>query len=205
MSLYHHHIKRPVDCIVSMLGFLLFTPLFLLITVLLWASNKGSPFFFQQRPGKNGRVFWLVKFRTMNNRKNASGQLLPDEVRLTSLGKFIRKTSLDELPQLINVIKGDMSLIGPRPLLVEYLPLYTTQQNRRHEVRPGITGWAQVNGRNDISWEQKFELDVWYVDHISWQLDSRIIVLTLKKVFKTEGISQQGHATMPAFKGVKNT
>lgn len=141
----------------------------------------------------------------MNNRKNEAGQLLPDEVRLTPLGKFIRKTSLDELPQLINVIKGDMSLIGPRPLLVEYLPLYTPQQNRRHEVRPGITGWAQVNGRNAISWEQKFELDVWYVDHLSWQLDSRIIALTLKKVFKTEGISQQGHATMPAFKGAENT
>lgn len=205
MSLYPDYFKRPIDCIVSILGFLLFIPLFLLITVLLWGANKGSPFFFQQRPGKNGRVFWLVKFRTMNNRKNASGQLLSDEVRLTPLGKFIRKTSLDELPQLINVIKGDMSLIGPRPLLVEYLPLYTTQQNRRHEVRPGITGWAQVNGRNAISWEQKFELDVWYVDHMSWQLDGRIIGLTLKKVFKTEGISQQGHATMPTFKGAENT
>lgn len=194
-----------MDCILSILGFLLFTPLFLLITILLWGANKGSPFFFQRRPGRNGRVFLLVKFRTMNNRKNEAGQLLPDEVRLTPLGKFIRKTSLDELPQLINVIKGDMSLIGPRPLLVEYLPLYTTQQNRRHEVRPGITGWAQVNGRNAISWEQKFELDVWYVDHLTWQLDSRIIGLTLKKVFKTEGISQQGHATMPAFKGAENT
>lgn len=182
---------------------LVLLPLVLFITLLLLIANRGEPFFFQLRPGLHGRIFWLVKFRTMNNRKDAGGQLLPDAVRLTPLGRFIRKTSLDELPQLINVIKGDMSLIGPRPLLVEYLPLYSAAQNRRHEVRPGITGWAQVNGRNTISWEQKFELDIYYVDHISWQLDARVILLTIKKVFKTEGISQQGHATMPAFKGAK--
>lgn len=205
MPLYNNYFKRPFDCLVSTGGFLLFIPLFLVITALLWGANKGSPFFFQRRPGKNGRVFWLIKFRTMNNRKDASGELLPDAMRLTSLGRFIRKTSLDELPQLINVIKGDMSLVGPRPLLVEYLPLYTALQNRRHEVRPGITGWAQVNGRNAISWKQKFELDIWYVDHLSWQLDCKILWMTMKKVFKTEGISQQGHATMPAFKGVENT
>ena len=139
----------------------------------------------------------------MNDAKDASGNLLPDERRLTPVGKFIRKTSLDEIPQLLNVIKGDMSLIGPRPLLVEYLPLYTREQNRRHEVRPGITGWAQVNGRNAISWEKKFELDVYYVDHMSLLLDLKIIILTIKKIFKSEGISQQGHATMPAFKGIK--
>lgn len=188
---------------VALTAFLLLLPLVLLITLLLLIANRGEPFFFQLRPGLRGRIFWLVKFRTMNNRKDASGQLLPDAVRLTPLGRFIRKTSLDELPQLINVIKGDMSLIGPRPLLVEYLPLYSAAQNRRHEVRPGITGWAQVNGRNAISWEEKFELDVYYVDHISWQLDARVVLLTIKKVFKTEGISQQGHATMPAFKGAK--
>lgn len=182
---------------------MLLLPLVLLITLLLLIANRGAPFFFQLRPGLHGSVFWLVKFRTMNNRKDASGQLLPDAVRLTPLGRFIRKTSLDELPQLINVIMGDMSLVGPRPLLVEYLPLYSAVQNRRHEVRPGITGWAQVNGRNAISWEEKFELDVYYVDHISWRLDARVILLTIKKVFKTEGISQQGHATMPAFKGAK--
>ena len=144
-----------------------------------------------------------MKFKTMNDAKDASGNLLPDERRLTPVGKFIRKTSLDEIPQLLNVIKGDMSLIGPRPLLVEYLPLYTAEQSRRHEVRPGITGWAQVNGRNAISWERKFELDVYYVDHMSLLLDLKIIILTIKKIFKSEGISQQGHATMPAFKGIK--
>jgi lipopolysaccharide/colanic/teichoic acid biosynthesis glycosyltransferase len=175
------------------------------VTVLLFFANNGKPFFFQRRPGKNGRIFLLMKFKTMNDRKDANGQLLPDEQRLTRVGKFIRKTSLDELPQLINVIKGDMSLVGPRPLLVEYLPLYTPFQNRRHEVKPGITGWAQVNGRNAISWESKFERDVWYVDHVSLALDFKIIFLTIKKVFKTEGISQQGHATMPVFTGASQS
>jgi lipopolysaccharide/colanic/teichoic acid biosynthesis glycosyltransferase len=203
--LYPKYFKRAIDCILSLLGFLLALPFFLHIMLLLAIANRGNPFFCQRRPGKQGRIFLLLKFRTMNNRKDPGGHLLPDEKRLTPLGKLIRKTSLDELPQLINVIKGDMSLIGPRPLLIEYLPLYTPVQNRRHELRPGITGWAQVNGRNAISWEQKFELDVWYVDHISWRLDARIIILTIKKVFKTEDINQQGHATMPAFKGIPNT
>ncbi|MDF2189670.1 sugar transferase [Paraflavitalea sp. CAU 1676] len=203
MNLYARYFKRLIDFLLALLAFTLLLPVIGFITLLLLMANRGEPFFFQRRPGRHGRIFWLVKFRTMNNRKDAAGQLLPDGVRLTAVGRFIRKTSLDELPQLINVIKGDMSLIGPRPLLVEYLPLYSPVQNRRHEVRPGITGWAQVNGRNAIGWEEKFELDVYYVDHISSQLDAKVILLTIKKVFKTEGISQQGHATMPAFKGAK--
>lgn len=204
MHLYRHYGKRFIDLVISCIAFGLLLPVIALITVLLCLVNRGNPFFFQHRPGRHGRIFRLLKFRTMNNRKDAAGNLLPDEVRLTGFGKFIRKTSLDELLQLINVIKGEMSLIGPRPLLTEYLPLYSARQNRRHEIRPGITGWAQVNGRNAISWEEKFELDIWYVDHLSWQLDNKILWLTIKKVFKTEGISQQGHATMPYFKGVDN-
>jgi lipopolysaccharide/colanic/teichoic acid biosynthesis glycosyltransferase len=179
-------------------------PVFFLITIFLFFVNRGNPFFLQQRPGKNGRIFLLMKFKTMNDLKDANGNLLPDEKRITSFGSFIRKTSLDEIPQLINVIKGDMSLIGPRPLLVEYLPLYTPWQNRRHEVRPGMTGWAQVNGRNAITWEKKFELDVWYVDNITIKMDILILLLTLKKIIKSEGISQHGHATMPFFKGAEN-
>lgn len=166
--------------------------------------NKGFPFFVQRRPGKGEKIFRLIKFRTMTNARDANGELLPDDKRLTRFGTMIRKTSLDEIPQLINVIKGDMSLIGPRPLLIEYLPRYSAIQKRRHEVRPGITGWAQVNGRNAISWERKFELDVWYVDHLNLKLDIRILMLTLKKVVKPEGISQEGHATMPVFKGAEN-
>lgn len=201
MRLYRNYLKRIVDFIVSLVAFCLLLPLFLIVTALLFIANQGSPFFVQQRPGKNGRIFRLVKFKTMNDRKDEAGNLLPDAERLTAIGKFIRKTSLDEIPQLINVIKGEMSLIGPRPLLVEYLPLYNEQQKRRHEVRPGITGWAQINGRNAISWEQKFELDVWYVDNLSAALDSRIVLLTFLKVFKSEGISQQGHVTMSKFTG----
>lgn len=181
----------------------LLSPVFLVALVLLFIANQGQPFFFQRRPGKNGKIFLLVKFRTMNNKRDQEGNLLPDEKRLTPVGRFVRKTSLDELPQMINVLKGDMSLIGPRPLLVEYLTLYTEFQNRRHEVKPGITGWAQVNGRNAISWEKKFELDVWYVDHMSFLLDLKVFWLTIKKIIKPEGISQQGHATMPYFKGSK--
>lgn len=201
MQLYRNYFKRLFDLLLSLVGFCVLLPLFLLVTAALCFANRGRPFFFQKRPGKDGRIFLLIKFKTMNDRKDDQGRLLPDEKRLTRLGQIIRKTSLDEIPQLLNVIKGDMSLIGPRPLLVEYLPLYTASQNRRHEVRPGITGWAQVNGRNAIGWEQKFELDVWYVDHISIMLDIKILWLTILKVFKTEGISQQGHATMPYFKG----
>lgn len=205
MKLYRNFFKRVIDFIVALVAFCLLLPFFVIITVLLLFANQGKPFFFQRRPGKNQRIFLLVKFKTMNDRKDASGNLLPDEKRLTALGKFVRKTSLDEIPQLINVLKGDMSLVGPRPLLVEYLPLYSEFQNRRHEVKPGITGWAQVNGRNAISWEQKFEYDVWYADNMSFALDAKIFFLTFKKVFKTEGISQQGHATMPFFRGANRS
>lgn len=199
--MYKSFLKRILDIVVSLIAIILLSPLFVLVTIFLAIANKGNPFFFQKRPGFKSKVFLLVKFRTMNNNKGADGQLLSDEQRLTTVGKIVRKTSLDEIPQLLNVIKGDMSLIGPRPLLVSYLPLYDNIQARRHEVRPGITGWAQVNGRNAISWNQKFEFDVWYVDNISFLLDLKIIFLTLRKVFVSEGISSDGHATMPVFKG----
>jgi lipopolysaccharide/colanic/teichoic acid biosynthesis glycosyltransferase len=202
--LYSNYLKRVFDFLFSLTAFCVLLPVFILITIVLFIVNGGYPFFIQRRPGKGGKIFRLIKFRTMTNKRNSSGALLPDEQRLTRFGNIIRKTSLDEIPQLINVIKGDMSLIGPRPLLVEYLPLYSPVQRRRHEVRPGITGWAQVNGRNAISWEKKFELDVWYVDHLNLKLDIRIFMLTLKKMIKPEGISQQGHATMPAFRGAEN-
>jgi lipopolysaccharide/colanic/teichoic acid biosynthesis glycosyltransferase len=201
MQVYRNYFKRFIDLIVSLVAFTLLLPLFIIITALLYLANQGKPFFVQQRPGKHGRIFWLVKFKTMNDRKDAAGNLLSDAERLTPVGKFIRKTSLDEIPQLINVIKGEMSLIGPRPLLVEYLPLYNDTQKRRHEVRPGITGWAQVNGRNAIGWKEKFELDVWYVDRMSFLLDCRIMIFTLLKVVKSEGVSQQGHVTMTKFEG----
>ena len=204
MKLYPKYLKRLFDFFFSLLVLFVLMPVFLVITIFLFFANNGYPFFFQHRPGKKGRIFLLMKFKTMNDRRDGHGNLLPDEKRITPFGNFIRRSSLDEIPQLINVIKGDMSLIGPRPLLVEYLPLYTAQQKRRHEVRPGMTGWAQVNGRNAISWEKKFELDVWYVDNISLKLDTRIIILTLKKIIKSEGVSQQGHATMPFFKGAEN-
>ncbi|MBY0535082.1 MAG: sugar transferase [Chitinophagaceae bacterium] len=199
--MYKHFLKQVLDSTLAFVALIIASPVIFLTIVFLAIANQGKPFFFQRRPGKNGRVFLLVKFKTMNDRKDQDGKLLPDEVRLTRIGAFVRKTSLDELPQLINVLKGDMSLVGPRPLLVEYLPLYTPEQNRRHEVKPGITGWAQVNGRNAISWDQKFTYDVWYVDNISFLLDIKIIFLTIKKVFKSEGISSQGHATMPFFTG----
>lgn len=175
--------------------------MFLIVSILLFIANQGKPFFFQARPGKNGDIFKVIKFKTMNDKKGPNGELLPDADRLTSVGSFVRKTSLDEIPQLLNVIKGDMSLVGPRPLLVEYLPLYSATQQRRHEVKPGITGWAQVNGRNAISWEQKFTYDVWYVDNISLALDIKILFMTVLKVFKSEGISQDGQATMTKFEG----
>ena len=201
MQLYHNFLKRFLDLIVSLVAFSLLLPLFIIVTGLLYIANQGKPFFVQPRPGKSGRIFRLVKFKTMNDRKDAAGNLLSDAERLTAVGRFIRKTSLDEIPQLINVIKGEMSLIGPRPLLVEYLPLYNDTQKRRHEVRPGITGWAQVNGRNAIGWKEKFELDVWYVDNMSLLLDCKIIIFTMMKVVKSEGVSQQGHVTMTKFQG----
>jgi len=202
-KIYQRYFKLITDVVIALAVFVIFLPVFLIVTVLLFVANDGKAFFFQRRPGKNGIIFKVIKFKTMNDRKGSDGQLLPDADRLTSFGKFIRKTSLDEIPQLLNVIKGDMSLIGPRPLLVEYLPLYNAMQSRRHEVRPGITGWAQVNGRNAISWEQKFEYDVWYVDHISFLLDLRILFFTIKKVFKSEGISAVGHVTAEKFSGTK--
>jgi lipopolysaccharide/colanic/teichoic acid biosynthesis glycosyltransferase len=201
MQLYRNYFKRFIDFTVSLISFCLLLPLFIVITVLLFIANQGNPFFVQPRPGKNGRIFRLVKFKTMNDRKDEAGNLLSDAERLTPIGNFIRKTSLDEIPQLINVIKGEMSLIGPRPLLVEYLPLYNDRQKRRHEVRPGITGWAQVNGRNAIGWKEKFELDVWYVDHVDFTLDCRIILFTIMKVLKSEGVNQHGHVTMTKFDG----
>lgn len=177
-------------------------PILFLITLWLHFANKGAgAFFTQERPGRNGKIFKVIKFKTMTDERDVNGDLLPDEQRLTKVGKLIRSTSVDELPQLINVLKGDMALIGPRPLLPQYLPLYNKEQVRRHEVRPGITGWAQVNGRNAISWAKKFELDVWYVDHCSFILDLRIIVLTIKKVFVREGISSETSATMEPFTG----
>ena len=201
--MYKNFFKRLFDLTAAVVGFLLISPIFLIVMVGLYFANKGKPFFFQVRPGKDERLFQIIKFKTMTDGKDATGNLLPDAQRLTALGSFVRKTSLDEIPQLINVIKGDMSLIGPRPLLPQYLPLYNTVQKRRHEVRPGITGWAQVNGRNAISWEQKFEYDVWYVNHLSLALDVKILISTVKKVFVREGISAEGQATISVFKGSK--
>jgi len=199
--LYRNFFKRFFDFILSLSGFLILLPVFIILTILLAIANGGKPFFFQLRPGKNEKIFKVIKFKTMNDKKDEEGNLLPDSERLSGIGKFVRKTSLDEIPQFLNVIKGDMSLIGPRPLLVSYLPLYNEEQRRRHEVRPGITGWAQVNGRNAISWEKKFEYDVYYIDHLSFMLDLKIIGLTIKKVLKSEGISASNHVTAEAFKG----
>lgn len=199
--MYCTFFKRFFDFTLSVIGLLLFSPLLLVLFMLLAFANGSKVFFWQDRPGRNGKVFRLFKFKTMNDRTDATGKLLPDKDRLTGIGRFIRSTSMDELPQLINVLKGDMSLVGPRPLLVKYLPLYTPEQARRHEVRPGITGWTQVSGRNSLSWEEKFKLDVWYVDHLSFALDIKILWLTLIKVLKREGINQAGQATMEAFKG----
>lgn len=199
--MYKHFFKRIFDFFAALFGLLLLSPLFLVVTIGLFIANHGKPFFFQARPGKNGKIFKIVKFKTMNDKKDAAGNLLPDADRLTAIGAFVRKTSLDEIPQLINVVKGDMSLIGPRPLLPQYLPLYSPTQARRHEVRPGITGWAQVNGRNAISWDKKFELDVWYVDHVSLATDLKVFLTTFKKVFKSEGISADGHVTIEPFNG----
>ena len=199
--MYKLIIKRFIDIAISCILLILLIPVFIIILVFIIFDNKEFPFFIQRRPGKYINIFSVLKFKTMNDDKNESGELLPDSLRLTKVGRFIRKNSLDELPQLINVLKGDMSLVGPRPLLVEYLPLYNEQQKRRHEVKPGITGWAQVNGRNTISWQEKFDLDVWYVDHCSFGLDMKILWLTILKVFKREGINQAGQATVEKFNG----
>lgn len=199
--MYKNYFKRLFDFTAALVGLLLLSPIFILVTIGLFFANQGKPFFLQTRPGKNEKLFRIVKFKTMNDKKDAAGNLLSDGERLTKIGTLVRKTSLDEIPQLLNVLKGDMSLIGPRPLLVQYLPLYNAEQKQRHNVRPGITGWAQVNGRNAISWEQKFAYDVWYVEHCSLLLDLKIIFLTIKKVFVSEGISQQGQATTTKFEG----
>jgi len=201
ISFYINFIKPVCDFIVAFTVFVLLLPVFFLIVIFLFFVNGGNPFFFQLRPGKDERIFKLIKFRTMSESKDALGNLLPDAERLTSVGKLIRKTSLDELPQLLNVMMGDMSLIGPRPLLVEYLPFYNEYQKQRHTVKPGITGWAQVNGRNAIGWQQKFELDIYYIANISFVLDIKIMLLTFAKVFTSEGVSAAGEATMQKFKG----
>jgi len=200
--MYKNFFKPFLDFFLTLCGMVVLSPVFLCIGVGLLIANNGKPFFFQKRVGKNERIFKAIKFKTMNDKKDTQGNLLPDEQRLTAIGKIVRKTSLDEIPQLINVLKGEMSLIGPRPLLPEYLPLYSTEQKKRHNVRPGITGWAQVNGRNAISWTQKFELDVWYVQNISFKLDAKILGLTFKKAFfKVENINAEGQATAEKFNG----
>jgi lipopolysaccharide/colanic/teichoic acid biosynthesis glycosyltransferase len=199
--MYKAFSKRLIDLIVSILGILVLSPLVLIITFILFFSNNGRPFFTQLRPGKNEELFKIVKFKTMNDKKDEHGNLLPDKDRITKVGLFVRRTSLDEIPQLLNVISGSMSLVGPRPLLIHYLPLYSEEQKKRHLVKPGITGWAQVNGRNAISWQQKFEYDVWYVNHCSFFLDMKILWLTLVKVIQREGISSGTSATMEAFTG----
>ena len=201
--MYNLYFKRFADFAVSFLVLVTLFPFIIVISICLLISNHGTPFFLQQRPGKNERIFKVIKFKTMTNEKDSYGNFLPDANRLTKIGKFLRSTSLDELPQLINVLKGDMSLIGPRPLLSQYLPLYSKEQSRRHELRPGITGWAQVNGRNAISWQKKFEYDIWYVNNISFWLDIKIIFLTIKKVFIREGISSKTSVTIEPFRGNK--
>lgn len=200
--MYKHFFKRLIDFIIALCALSVIWPILLIVTIWLHFANKGAgAFFFQERPGKNGRIFKVIKFKTMTDERDADGKLLPDAQRLTRVGRIVRTTSLDELPQLINVLKGDMALIGPRPLLPKYLPLYSKEQYRRHEVRPGITGWAQVNGRNNISWAKTFELDVWYVDHCTFLTDIKIILLTIKKVLFREDISQEGQATRLPFDG----
>lgn len=199
--MYKSYLKPVLDFVIAITIFIVLSPLFFICVVLLALANEGKPFFLQQRPGKNEKTFTIIKFKTMNDKKDKAGNLLSDEERLTAIGKFIRKTSLDEIPQLLNVIKGDMSLVGPRPLLIQYLPLYNTFQKRRHEVKPGITGWAQVNGRNAISWKQKFEYDVWYADNVNFSLDCKIILQTIQNVFKQKNINQAGKATVEYFKG----
>lgn len=200
--MYKNFFKRVLDFCISLVALICISPILLVVTIWLHFANKGAgAFFFQERPGKDAKIFKVIKFKTMTDERDADGNLLPDAQRLTKVGKFVRSTSIDELPQLINVLKGDMSLIGPRPLLVQYLPLYSKEQMRRHEVRPGISGWAQCHGRNAISWTEKFKLDVWYVDHVSLWTDIKVIWITIMKVLKRADINEAGQATMEAFDG----
>lgn len=200
--MYKHFFKRIFDFFISLMALIVISPILLVVTVWLHFANKGAgAFFFQERPGKDGKIFKVIKFKTMTDERDTEGNLLPDEKRLTKVGKFVRSTSIDELPQLINVLKGDMALIGPRPLLVQYLPLYSPEQARRHEVRPGISGWAQCHGRNAISWSEKFKLDVWYVDHCTLWTDIQVIFITIKNVLMRKDISAEGSVTMPFFDG----
>ena len=200
--MYKHFFKRIFDFFISLMALICISPILLVVTICLHFTNKGAgAFFFQKRPGKNGKIFKVIKFKTMTDERDADGNLLPDEVRLTKVGKFVRSTSIDELPQLINVLKGDMALIGPRPLLVQYLPLYSPEQARRHEVRPGISGWAQCHGRNAISWTEKFKLDVWYVDHCTLCTDIQVIFITIKNVLMRKDINSATAATMEYFNG----
>lgn len=197
----YRYVKGVMDFIVAFIALAILSPIFITVTILLFIANRGYPFYYQQRPGRKERIFTIIKFKSMNDRRGPDGNLLPDKERITPIGALVRKTSLDEIPQLINVLKGDMSFIGPRPLMVTYLKRYNDFQRRRQEVKPGITGWAQVNGRNAISWEKKFEYDVYYVDNMSLYLDLKILYLSFIKVFKSEGISADGQATMPYFRG----
>ena len=199
--MYRNFLKTVIDFVIAFIGFLVLSPIFMIVWIVLLFHHKGKPFFFQQRPGKNEKTFKVIKFKTMNDRKGKDGALLSDGARLTKLGSFIRKTSLDEIPQLLNVLKGEMSLIGPRPLLQEYVSLYNSRQKKRHLVKPGITGWAQINGRNTIGWQQKLEYDVWYVENFSLILDFKIFFKTFIKVFKSEGIQTPNQATTSKFKG----
>lgn len=200
--MYRHFFKRFFDFWVSLISLIILLPFLIVVTIWLTIANKGAgAFFLQDRPGKDGKIFKVIKFKTMTDERDADGNLLPDEARLTKVGRFVRSASIDELPQLINVLKGDMSVFGPRPLLVQYLPLYSPEQARRHEVRPGISGWAQCHGRNAISWTEKFKLDVWYVDHLSIWVDIKIIWISLAKVFARADINEEGQATMEAFNG----
>ncbi|MDN3204656.1 sugar transferase [Algoriphagus sediminis] len=198
---YRSFLKRVIDVFLALAMLILFSPIFLILTIFLSVYHLGNPFFSQSRPGLNGKNFLILKFKTMKDTIGPNGELLPDSERLTKVGKWVRKTSLDEMPQLLNVIKGDMSLVGPRPLLEEYLELYTDEQARRHEVKPGVSGWAQINGRNAISWDKKFDLDVWYVDNYGFFLDWKILFITLFNVLLGKGITQKGHVTVGKFKG----
>lgn len=201
MKLYASTIKPLLDLILAGIGFIILLPVFIIVWTILMIANNGKAFFYQERPGKDGEIFKIIKFKTMNDKKDKKGLLLPPAKRLTKAGIFFRKYSLDEIPQLLNVLKGDMSIIGPRPLLIKYLPLYNDFQKQRHNIKPGITGWAQVNGRNAISWDQKFEYDVWYVNNLSFLVDLKIILLTIEKVFKQSGINTKTNEIMPDFKG----